>query len=72
MTGTFAGTPAVSGARFYSFSSSVYGTVNATPVSIGGSGVAPDGRGRPRDWDATRLDLQQHPDARSKSVGTRV
>ena len=29
------------GARFYSYSISVYGTVNATLVSIGGDGVPP-------------------------------
>jgi hypothetical protein len=41
VTETFAGTLPVSGARFYSFSISVYGTVNATLVSIGGDGIPP-------------------------------
>jgi hypothetical protein len=39
VTETFTGTLAVGGARFYSFSISVYGTVNATLAGIGGSGV---------------------------------
>jgi hypothetical protein len=41
VTETFAGTLPVGGARFYSFSISVYGTVNATLNSIGGSGIPP-------------------------------
>jgi hypothetical protein len=41
VTETFVGTLAVGGATFYSFSISVYGTVNATLVSIGGNGVPP-------------------------------
>jgi hypothetical protein len=38
---TFSGTLPVGGSRFYSFSISVYGTVNATLASIGGSGIPP-------------------------------
>jgi hypothetical protein len=41
VTETFAGTLPVSGARFYSFGISVYGTVNATLDSIGGNGIPP-------------------------------
>jgi hypothetical protein len=41
VTERFVGTLAVGGARFYSFSISAYGTVNATLVSIGGSGIPP-------------------------------
>jgi hypothetical protein len=36
MTETFSGTLAVGGVRFYSFSVSVYGTVNLTLTSLGG------------------------------------
>jgi hypothetical protein len=39
VTENFVGTLPVSGARFYSFSISVYGTVNATLASIGGAGI---------------------------------
>jgi hypothetical protein len=38
----FAGTLAVGGAVYYSFSVGVYGTVNVSLVSIGGKSVPPD------------------------------
>jgi hypothetical protein len=41
-TESFVGTLPVGGARFYSFSVAVYGTVNATLVSIGGPAVPAD------------------------------
>ncbi len=41
-TEAFVGTLPVGGARFYSFSIAVYGTVNVTLVSIGGPSVPPD------------------------------
>ena len=41
-TQTFAGTLPVGGSRFYSFSFAVDGTVNATLVGIGGSGIDPN------------------------------
>src|SRR6266851_6361812 len=41
-TETFIGTLPVGGAKFYSFSIAVYGTVNATLVSIGGPSVPAD------------------------------
>jgi hypothetical protein len=40
-TETFAGTLPVGASRFYSFSIAVEGTINATLVDIGGSGVGP-------------------------------
>ena len=39
---TFAGTVSVGGSNFYSFSINVYGTVNATLVSVSGDSVPPD------------------------------
>jgi hypothetical protein len=42
ITERFAGTLPVNGQKFYSFSLAVFGTVNATLVSIGGPNVAPD------------------------------
>ena len=39
---TFAGRLLVGGSRFYSFSIAVYGTVNATLVSVSGESVPPD------------------------------
>jgi hypothetical protein len=41
-TETFVGTLPVGGTRFYSFSIAVYGTVNTTLVSMGGTDVPPD------------------------------
>ncbi len=41
VTETFVGALPVGGVKFYSFSVSAYGTVNATLVSIGGDGVPP-------------------------------
>jgi hypothetical protein len=41
VTETFVGTLPVTGAKFYSFSIAVYGTVNATLVDIGGNGIPP-------------------------------
>jgi hypothetical protein len=41
VTETFVGTLPVSGVKFYSFSIAVYGTVNATLISIGGNGIPP-------------------------------
>ena len=39
---TFAGRLPVGGSKFYSFSIAVYGTVNATLVSVSGDSVPPD------------------------------
>src|SRR5438093_12513263 len=42
ITETFTGTLPVGGARFYAFGIPVYGTVNATLVSVGGPDVPSD------------------------------
>jgi len=60
VTETFRGTLAVGGARFYSFSVSVYGTVNLTLTDVNGSTEATDvllglALGVPRGTDCISL-----------------